>query len=119
MCVTLTPQCAEYLTKEGLRAAAYHAGLSDIDRSKTQKSWIDDAIHVSLLDLRLTFIIWISSDHIPNPESLLQIVCATIAFGMGIDKHDVRFVIHHTLPKSVEGFYQVSSIASLDLGCLW
>lgn len=80
-------QCAAFLVTNRIAAEPYHAGLNDTQRCQTQKRWIDDQVNV---------------------------VCATIAFGMGIDKHDVRFVIHHTLPKSVEGFYQESGRAGRD-----
>ena len=71
----------------GINCEPYHAGLTDIKRTGTLRDWLDDRV---------------------------QVVCATIAFGMGIDKHDVRFVIHSTIPKSIEGFYQESGRAGRD-----
>lgn len=64
------------LVKDGIKAASYHAGLSDKNREEVQKDWLTDK-------------------H--------KVVCATIAFGMGIDKADVRYVLHYSLPKSIEG----------------
>lgn len=74
-----TEMLAEKLVKEGYRAAAYHAGMDARTRAHVQRQFLRDD---------------------------LQIICATIAFGMGIDKGNVRWVIHHSLPKNIEGYYQ-------------
>jgi ATP-dependent DNA helicase RecQ len=80
-------QTTDYLVREGVRAAPYHAGLADEVRERNQEAFQRDDVDV---------------------------VVATIAFGMGIDKSNVRFVIHRDMPKDVESWYQEMGRAGRD-----
>ena len=78
---------AERLREDGVSAAAYHAGLEQGERARAQEAFTRDEVNV---------------------------ICATVAFGMGIDKPNVRFVVHHDLPKNLESYYQETGRAGRD-----
>ncbi|XP_042415707.1 ATP-dependent DNA helicase Q-like 1 [Zingiber officinale] len=80
-------EVSKYLTKCKIKTVHYHAGLAAHQRVAAQRKW---------------------------QTGEAKVVCATIAFGMGIDKADVRFIIHHTLSKSIESYYQESGRAGRD-----
>ena len=80
-------ELAHRLEARGVAAGAYHAGLAAAERARVQEAFLHDE---------------------------LQVVVATVAFGMGIDKPNVRYVVHHDMPKNIEGYYQETGRAGRD-----
>ena len=86
-----TEQVHQSLSSERISSAFYHAGMSASARQRVQRAWQAGA-----------------------ENGGISVVCATIAMGMGIDKPDVRYVVHYSMPKSIEGYYQESGRAGRD-----
>ncbi|AQZ09415.1 SGS1 (YMR190C) [Zygosaccharomyces parabailii] len=80
-------QTAAQIQRSGIKCTFYHAGMEPNERLTVQKAW---------------------------QSGKLQVICATVAFGMGIDKPDVRFVYHYTVPRTLEGYYQETGRAGRD-----
>lgn len=84
-----TEKVADFLKKQGISATAYHAGLQKHERTRIQHAFM---------------------------ENEFRVMCATVAFGMGIDKADIRYVIHAGMPATLEGYYQEAGRAGRDGG---
>lgn len=88
----MTERLAERLRNDGIKARAYHAGMTPAQRQQYQDMFVTEKVHV---------------------------ICATIAFGMGIDKANVRFVAHYDMPKNIESYYQETGRAGRDGETCW
>jgi bloom syndrome protein len=109
LCVFFCVKLFGCVQEQGITALPYHAGMENEEREHVQRDWLVDRVRVvgQCFFTNRSLVVFSHRDKTGQ-------ICATIAFGMGIDKRNVRFVFHYSLPKTMEGYFQEAGRAGRD-----